>query len=75
MKGNPVEELEVVMERRCGQYDSMALTFLDLMATNENPQNVLVELMMGAYRDGGRDMHKIISETLNPLWDAAGIKP
>ena len=61
--------LESAMRQRSDQYLRVARTICDLVLTSPAPVLALHELLMDAYRDGGRDMHKAITEILDERWE------
>ena len=64
-------DLTVMMEQRFAEYQRMATTLAPLIASSPRPALVVADLLMQAYRDGGRDMHAAVMET----FDALGQKP
>ena len=71
----PAERLEKRIIEREAHYVRVAIRLRYDYPTTTIPVDELYNLLMAAYREGGRDMHAAINDELEPLWVAAGIEP
>lgn len=70
-----VAELSAAMDRRCIEYIALVQALRHEFPDVAFPAERIEQLLMDAYRDGGRDMYAAVNKTLAPLWKHAGIEP
>lgn len=75
MIDDALKHLTLAMAQREEEYARAVLALRYEFPETVVPAERIEQLMMEAYRDGGRDMYAAVNETLAPLWKQAGIEP